>query len=159
MWCRPQSFGLGCANENMRLEQFLFCEYAHAEMGGIATLVGVIPGNSINVTGSQAGQPIRLTSFACFSVFSYMENVPEILMQCEVLRGSEVIARLPPLPYRRDNPAAHFHSHVFSFSPLVLPGSGEYQFRVTMAAGGRIVSFPRKLIVQAPGGTATGTRH
>ena len=144
----------------MRLDQFLFCELARKEPSGQFTIVGLIPGNTIAYSSGiqPVGAALVLPTFCCLACFDYMQGVTEIEIQCEVSRGNEIIQRTAPNRERRDNPRARFHTQVFLFAPFVVPGAGEYTFKLVADANGRVQSFHRKLTIErTEGPTRTGT--
>lgn len=128
---------------------------ARQEASGQFTLIGAMPGNYMEVvsTGPGAtGSGILLGSFTVFALFDYMTGITELETQCEVLKGQEAVHRTPPEKDRRANPKARFHTQVFTFSPLPLPGFGDYQFKIILKADGRTLSFAKKLTIARGGG-------
>jgi hypothetical protein len=129
----------------------LFCEHARQEASGQFTLIGLIAGNQMHVSASGPSAPIGPITFANFTVMAvldYMTGVTELETQCEVLKGTEVVQRTPPDKDRRANPKARYHTHAVTFTPLMLPGPGDYQFKIVVKAEGRTLSFARKLLIR-----------
>lgn len=119
------------------------------EANGQLTLIGVIPGDAIEVQGYQDG-PIQLPMLSCVVVLDYMQDISSFEFQCEVNKGAQVIQRTPPQSAVRDRPKIRYHTMLLTFTPIAFPSIGDYQFKVTVKTGGQSTSFSRRLKIEGP---------
>lgn len=132
----------------MKLETAIFCEYARTEATGQLTLIGCFPTSEILIQPIGVSSGIELPSFALAVVVGGLRDQGKLEAQCTVLSESKEILASPRIVMDRPNREERFQIVTLSFTPLRLPGVGDYWFKLAFKAGSETRSFSKVLKVK-----------
>ena len=125
-------------------EDFVLCEDARLEVGGLLTLVGYIPG-AISLPGPGN---LRIT---CVLVLQEMTGIERFLLQLEVSVGKDVLYKSGVIECKRH--AAEAHTIVHVIQPFPTPRPGKYVVRATLETSTATTNFDKVLRVEMPAPT------
>jgi hypothetical protein len=125
-----------------KLVDFVLCEDARLEVGGLMTLVGYLPG-AVRVPG-----PGNL-KVVCILVLEEMVGVERLLMQVETVLGEQSLYKSGLVECRRQ-PNVEGHTIVHAIAPFPAPAPGRYLVRVTFEIAGKSTVYEKRVGIDMP---------
>jgi len=125
-----------------KLIDFVLCEDARLEVGGLMTLVGYLPG-AVRVPG-----PGNLR-VVCVLVLEEMVGVERLLMQVETFLGEQSLYKSGVVECRRQ-PNVEGHTIVHAIAPFPAPAPGRYLVRVMIEIAGQTTIHEKRVGIDMP---------